>query len=257
MWLIFVLDRHLDRLPERPSARSPRRSRSRCSSPPSASSCAAPPTRCAPAPPRAREQRPIDTVFSISSILTPFALGTMVGAIAGAARARRQRRREPALSWTGPTSILVGVLAVATSAYLAAVFLAADAARARRAASSERAFRAPRALAAGHRSPAPSRSPASSCCTPTRTRSITACCTATRSAALDRLGRSPGSRRSRWSRRERFEPARYSAALAVAAVIAGWALAQNPVLLRGLTVRRPPRRTTRSWWWSSPCSPAR
>ncbi len=38
--------------------------------------------------------------------------------------------------------------------------------------------------------------------------------------------------------RERFEPARYSAALAVAAVIAGWALAQRPVLLKGLTVQQ-------------------
>jgi cytochrome d ubiquinol oxidase subunit II len=36
----------------------------------------------------------------------------------------------------------------------------------------------------------------------------------------------------------RFEPARYTAALAVAAIIAGWALAQQPVLLRGLTIAR-------------------
>jgi cytochrome d ubiquinol oxidase subunit II len=35
---------------------------------------------------------------------------------------------------------------------------------------------------------------------------------------------------------ERFGPARASAALAVAAVIAGWAAAQSPVLLPGLTV---------------------
>jgi cytochrome d ubiquinol oxidase subunit II len=39
-----------------------------------------------------------------------------------------------------------------------------------------------------------------------------------------------------WLRR--FEPARYSAALAVAAIIAGWALAQQPVLLRGLEIRQ-------------------
>jgi cytochrome bd ubiquinol oxidase subunit II len=36
----------------------------------------------------------------------------------------------------------------------------------------------------------------------------------------------------------RYEPARYTAALAVAAIIAGWALAQQPVLLRGLTIRQ-------------------
>ena len=34
----------------------------------------------------------------------------------------------------------------------------------------------------------------------------------------------------------RFEPARYAAALAVAAVVAGWAFARYPVLLPGLTV---------------------
>jgi len=39
-----------------------------------------------------------------------------------------------------------------------------------------------------------------------------------------------------WSRR--FELARYSAALAVAAIVAGWAIAQNPVFLPGLTVRQ-------------------
>jgi cytochrome d ubiquinol oxidase subunit II len=37
-------------------------------------------------------------------------------------------------------------------------------------------------------------------------------------------------------RRRRYEPARYTAALAVAAVIAGWALAQAPDLLPGYTI---------------------
>ena len=37
-----------------------------------------------------------------------------------------------------------------------------------------------------------------------------------------------------WLRR--YEAARYSAAIAVAAIVAGWALAQQPVLLPGLTV---------------------
>jgi cytochrome d ubiquinol oxidase subunit II len=37
--------------------------------------------------------------------------------------------------------------------------------------------------------------------------------------------------------RRRFEAARYSAALAVAAVVAGWALAQWPTILPGLDVR--------------------
>jgi cytochrome d ubiquinol oxidase subunit II len=39
-----------------------------------------------------------------------------------------------------------------------------------------------------------------------------------------------------WARR--FEPARYTAAVAVAAIVAGWALAQSPRLLPGLSVRQ-------------------
>ena len=36
--------------------------------------------------------------------------------------------------------------------------------------------------------------------------------------------------------RRRYEPARYTAAVAVTATIAGWAVAQSPVFLRGLTI---------------------
>jgi len=182
----------------------------------------------------AREQRSIDAVFSISSILTPFALGTMVGAIA----ARRVPVGNAAgrlfYSWTGPVSILVGVLAVATSAYLAAVLMAADAARV----GDDRLrddFRV-RALGAGVLAGA---------------------------VALAGLGVLHADAQPLYHRlfhsdalaalivsvlaggvtlalvwRERFETARYTAAVAVAAVIAGWALAQNPLLLPGLTVRQ-------------------
>jgi len=41
------------------------------------------------------ETRRVDTVVAVSSILTPFALGTVVGGIASRARARRQPGREP------------------------------------------------------------------------------------------------------------------------------------------------------------------
>src|SRR5262249_57671294 len=37
--------------------------------------------------------------------------------------------------------------------------------------------------------------------------------------------------------RKRYDAARYTGALAVAAIIAGWALAQSPIFLEGLTVR--------------------
>jgi cytochrome d ubiquinol oxidase subunit II len=181
----------------------------------------------------ARERRSTDAVFAISSILTPFALGTMVGALA----ARRVPVGNAAgrlfSSWTGPVSILVGVLAVATSAYLAAVFLAADAARV----GDDRLqddFRV-RALAAGVFAGAVALAGLGvlhADAQPLYHRLL-------HSDALAALIVSilAGAATLELVRRERFETARYTAALAVAAVIAGWALAQNPLLLPGLTVR--------------------
>src|SRR5205807_9451385 len=76
-----------------------------------------------------RELGSIDTVFAISSILTPFALGAVVGAIASRRVPVGNAAGDLFSSWTGPSSILIGTLAVATSAYLAAVYLCADAVR--------------------------------------------------------------------------------------------------------------------------------
>ena len=66
-------------------------------------------------------RRVFGAVFALSSILTPFFLGASFGTIASG--------RVPGGSWLGPTSILVGVLAVACAAFLAAVFLVVDARR--------------------------------------------------------------------------------------------------------------------------------
>ncbi len=78
-----------------------------------------------------RWARVYGVAFSTSSIITPFFLGTIAGAIASG--------RVPAVgagdrwaSWTGPTSLLGGVLAVLVTAFLAAVLLTHDAARAGR-----------------------------------------------------------------------------------------------------------------------------
>src|ERR671923_1652880 len=76
-----------------------------------------------------RELSAIDTVFSISSVLTPFALGTAVGGLASGRVPVGNAAGSQFSSWLNPTSLLVGVLAVATAAYMAAIFLAADAAR--------------------------------------------------------------------------------------------------------------------------------
>src|SRR5580704_9609396 len=94
-----------------------------------------------------REQRVVDAIFSVSSILTPFALGTVVGGIASGRVHVGNPGGSLVTSWLNPTSIDVGVLAVASAAYTAAVFLSGDAKRRGDDALAER-FRA-RALAAG------------------------------------------------------------------------------------------------------------
>jgi len=92
------------------------------------------------------EARLLGATFALSSVLVPFFLGTALGGIA----AGRVHVDDPVAdldAWTGPTSIAVGLIAVLTGAYLAAVFLAGDARRAELP-DLENAFRA-RALGAG------------------------------------------------------------------------------------------------------------
>jgi cytochrome d ubiquinol oxidase subunit II len=72
-----------------------------------------------------RELGRIDTIFSFSSILTPFALGAAVGAIATNRVPVGNAAGHLFSSWLNPSSIFIGVLAVASCAYLAAIYLAA------------------------------------------------------------------------------------------------------------------------------------
>ena len=66
-------------------------------------------------------------LFAASSVITPFFMGTVVGAIASGRVPVGNAAGDPWSSWLNPVSILVGVLFVATGAYLAAVFLIRDA----------------------------------------------------------------------------------------------------------------------------------
>ena len=181
-----------------------------------------------------REARVIDTVFALSSLLTPFALGAAVGGIAS--------RRVPVgnaaghlfSSWLNPTSVLIGALAVVSAAYLAAVFLAADAVRAGDS-ELERRFRL-RALLAGAVAGALAvaglivvHSDAPELYHPLVSGDGLPALVVSALAGIGTLALV-------W--RRRYEPARYSAAVAVAAIIAGWALAQEPVLLPGLTIQQ-------------------
>ena len=184
--------------------------------------------------PTPRELRAIDTVTALASIITPFALGAAIGGIASGRVPVGNASGDLLSSWLNPTSILIGGLAVATAAYLAAVYLAADAVRMREP-DLERYFRV-RALGAGIGAGFVALggllvldSDAHGLYSELVKGDGLAALIVSILAGLGTLALV-------W--RRRYEPARYSAGLAVAAIIAGWALAQNPTFLPGLTVKQ-------------------
>jgi cytochrome bd ubiquinol oxidase subunit II len=74
------------------------------------------------------QQRVAGAAFAISSVLAPFFLGTVVGGIASG-RVPSAGHGDPIAAWVNPTSVLGGVLAVLVCAFVAAVFLTAEARR--------------------------------------------------------------------------------------------------------------------------------
>ena len=66
-------------------------------------------------------------LFAMSSIATPFLFGCIAGAIASG-RVPLDGDADPWTSWTGPTSLIGGTLAVVSCAFVAATLLAAEAA---------------------------------------------------------------------------------------------------------------------------------
>jgi cytochrome bd ubiquinol oxidase subunit II len=182
----------------------------------------------------AREQRRIEVGFALSSILTPFALGAVIGGIASGRVPVGNAAGDLATSWLNWTSIFVGVLSVATAAYLAAVYLAADAVRIGRA-DLAAAFRA-RALGTGI--VAGALAFAGLPVVRHDARPIWDGLTSGAGLAAVLVSAAAGVATLLLVYRSRFEPARLSAALAVAAIVAGWALAQRPRFLPGLTIEQ-------------------
>jgi cytochrome d ubiquinol oxidase subunit II len=78
---------------------------------------------------RAGTREAAEFLFAASSLLTPFFMGTVVGAVASGRVPVGNAEGDAWTSWTGPLSLTTGALFVATSAYLAAVFLVSDARR--------------------------------------------------------------------------------------------------------------------------------
>ena len=72
------------------------------------------------------ERRITGAVFASSSVITPFFFGAVAGGIASG-RVPRGGGGDALESWLNPTSLLGGGMAVVTAAYLAAVFLTAEA----------------------------------------------------------------------------------------------------------------------------------
>ena len=70
-------------------------------------------------------QRPATRVFGVASVLTPFFMGTVVGAIASG-EVPAAGDGDPTGSWTGFLPLVTGALFVLVAAYTAAVFLVRD-----------------------------------------------------------------------------------------------------------------------------------
>ena len=75
------------------------------------------------------ERRLYGIAFASSSVITPYFLGSVVGGVASGRVPAGTRTGDVLRSWLNPTSVLGGVRAVIVCAFLAAVYLAADAER--------------------------------------------------------------------------------------------------------------------------------
>lgn len=76
---------------------------------------------------RLADRRLYGAVFAVASVVTPFFLGAAVGGVASGRVAPGTAASADA--WANPTSLLFGLVAIATTAFLGAVFLTADARR--------------------------------------------------------------------------------------------------------------------------------
>jgi cytochrome d ubiquinol oxidase subunit II len=175
-------------------------------------------------------QRALGAIFALSSMLTPFFMGTVVGAIA-AGQIPANASHASLSAWTGAMPLLTGFLFVTACGYLAAVYLVGEAGR-RGDRTLERYFTR-RAQAAG-------------IVTGGLSLAALAELHSADAAVFDRLtGRAlalviiaglAGLTVLALLTASRLRGVRILAALGVAAVIWGWGVAQYPVLLPGTPV---------------------
>jgi cytochrome d ubiquinol oxidase subunit II len=171
------------------------------------------------------QARLFGVIFAGSSLIAPFFLGAVVGAIASG-RVPAEGRGDLISSWVTPTSMLGGAIAVGTCAFLAGTFLAADASRADKTALAERLRRQTLGVSAVTGTLVlgallPLRDDA-----PTLYDGLTG-----RAAPLIAVSALAGVATLWLSWRRRFALARFPAVAAVASVVLGWGLGQYPWLL--------------------------
>jgi cytochrome d ubiquinol oxidase subunit II len=171
------------------------------------------------------QARLFGAIFAVSSVITPFFLGTVAGAIASG-RVPATGRGDLWSSWLNVTSVSGGVIAVGTCAFLAGTFLVADATRSGRQRLAEQLRM--RTLGVGLATGAvvlaalvPVTQDA-----PTLSDGL-----AGRAAPLVVLSAVAGTATLALLLRRRSYAARFTAVVAVASVVLGWGVAQYPWLL--------------------------
>jgi cytochrome d ubiquinol oxidase subunit II len=176
-----------------------------------------------------REARALGAVFASSSVLIPFFLGAAAGAIAAGDVKVGNAVTGPFAGWTSATAIFAGLVGVFTGAHLAAVYLCGDS---RRAGQDDlvRAFRT-RALASGVAAGALAL--AGLLVVRADARSLFDGLTSGWGLACVLVSGAFGIATLALVWRDRFGAARFTAAAAVAAIVAGCAAAMSPYVLPG------------------------
>jgi cytochrome bd ubiquinol oxidase subunit II len=175
------------------------------------------------------EARLLGATFALSSLLVPFFLGCAIGAVATGQVPADGDPSDPLGSWTNSGSIFIGLMAVAFGAYVSAVFLAGDATRldmADLAAAFRRRALGAAVVAGGFavaglavlNSDAPD---------------LYDGLTSGLGLAAVIVSALVGLVTIVLIWMSRFEPARYTSAVAVGAILVGWAVAQRPDFLPG------------------------
>jgi cytochrome d ubiquinol oxidase subunit II len=175
------------------------------------------------------EARALGATFALSSVIVPFCLGAAIGGIASGRVPVGAEAGDPITSWTGPTSIFVGLLTIAVGAYLAAVFLAADS----RSAGEEDLVPRFRARALGAAAVAGALAVGGLFVVREDAPALYDGLTSGGGLAMVVLSAVAGlvTLALVWNRR--FALARWTSAVAVGAIVAGWGFAQRPDFLPG------------------------